>query len=95
VKILCLQLERSRESGEISTLDFWNLLLSIMKNIWFCSSMCYLWWWCVVCALWGLQNAGAVIGKGGSNIKRLRQDVSCYCHMFVCCILWSLPYLTI
>lgn len=23
-----------------------------------------------------LQNAGAVIGKGGANIKRLRQDVS-------------------
>ena len=32
----------------------------------------------------GLQNAGAVIGKGGANIKRLRQDVShcLYCSVF-------------
>jgi len=29
-----------------------------------------------------LQNAGAVIGKGGSNIKRLRQDVSNCCCIF-------------
>jgi len=38
---------------------------------------------------WCLQNAGAVIGKGGSNIKRLRQDVShYYCFfliIFYCC----------
>lgn len=26
------------------------------------------------------KNAGAIIGKGGSNIKRLRQDVSICCH---------------
>ena len=29
-----------------------------------------------VCVCVYLQNAGAIIGKGGSNIKRLRTDVS-------------------
>ena len=32
--------------------------------------------WVFSVVVFGLQNAGAVIGKGGSNIKRLRQDVS-------------------
>jgi len=32
--------------------------------------------WAFSVVVFGLQNAGAVIGKGGSNIKRLRQDVS-------------------
>jgi len=31
-----------------------------------------------------LQNAGAVIGKGGSNIKRLRQDVSHRFTVYFC-----------
>lgn len=38
----------------------------------------------------GLQNAGAVIGKGGANIKRLRQDVShcLYCSSMFCGLLY-------
>lgn len=30
----------------------------------------------IITVLIFFQNAGAIIGKGGSNIKRLRQDVS-------------------
>lgn len=31
-----------------------------------------------------LQNAGAVIGKGGKNIKALRTDVSVNQHTLIC-----------
>jgi len=49
--------------------------------------LCITMLWSFRMVVLGLQNAGAVIGKGGSNIKRLRQDVS---HRFYCS---TLPYM--
>jgi len=42
-----------------------------------------------------LQNAGAVIGKGGSNIKRLRQDVSHYYCFFSSSFIVVFDYKTV
>ena len=52
-----------------------NMLLTLH----ICVLLCYV-------VVLDLQNAGAVIGKGGSNIKRLRQDVS---HRLRCTVLYG------
>ena len=36
------------------------------------------------------QNAGAIIGKGGANINKLRNDVSCDDSEYICkCLVYT------